>query len=138
MEVSDVRRRLRAAIEDAKRRSDERRAKKAEATREWERVLHDVAIPAFHQVASALTAEGHRYQVVTPGAAVRLVPERGGEEYLELALDTEGDDPAMVIRSSRGRGRRSVSSERSLGSRALTDETLVDELMAELVALIER
>ena len=142
MEVSDVRRRLRAAIDDAKRRAEERRAKKAVATADWERVLTDVAIPAFHQIAQALNAEGYRFTVVTPGSAVRLVPERGGEEFIELALDTDGDEPAIVIRTTRGRGRRSVSSERQLAARSavdvLTDNVLVDEVMADLIPLIER
>ena len=141
MEVSDVRRRVRAAIDDARRRADERRARKDAAARDLERVLADVAIPVFHQIAQALNAEGYRYTVTTPGTAVRLVSERGGE-FIEAALDTEGDEPAVMIRSSRGRGRSTVTSERSLGARAavdvLTDTTLVDEVMADLIKLIER
>jgi hypothetical protein len=136
MEISEVRRRLRMAIDDAKRRADERRAKKDAAAREWERVLADVAIPLFHQIALVLNAEGYRYTVTTPGSAVRLVPERGGEEFIELSLDTEGDEPVVLIRSTRGRGRRSVASERSLGARSavdvLTDTALADEIIAVL------
>ena len=133
MEVSDVRRRVRGAIEESRRQAEERRAKKDTAVREWERVLPDVAIPVFQQIALALNAEGYRYQVTTPGASVRLVPERGGEEFIELALDTEGDEPAMMLRSTRGRGRRSVTTERSLGARSavdlLTDNALADEII---------
>ena len=99
-------------------------------------------MPAFHQIASALTAEGYRFKVVTPGAAVRLVPERGGEEFVELALDTDGDEPEVMIRSTRARGRRTISSERSLGTRSavdvLTDSELVDQVMADLIRLLER
>jgi hypothetical protein len=142
MEVSDVRRRLRTAIDEARRRADERRTKKDTASREWERVLTDVAIPVFHQIALALNAEGHRYQVTTPGSAVRLVPERGGEEFVELSLDTDGDEPAVTIRSVRGRGRRGVTSERAIGARAsvaaLTDETIADEIVTELTPFLER
>lgn len=142
MEVADVRRRLRAAIEESRRHADARRTKRDAASREWERVLTDVAVPAFHQIASALTAEGYRFKVVTPGAAVRLVPERGGEEFVELALDTEGDEPEVMIRSTRARGRRTISSERSLGARSavgvLTDNELVDQVMADLIKLLER
>ena len=140
MEVSDVRRRVRTAIEESRRQADERRAKKDAAVRQWDRVLTDVAIPVFHQVASALNAEGYRYKVTTPGAAVRLVPDRGGEEFIEVALDTEGDEPVVMIRSTRGRGRRGVTSERSLGARSavdvLTDNALADEIIAELTRLL--
>jgi len=132
MEVSDVRRRVRSAIEESRRQAEERRVKKDTAVREWERVLADVAIPVFHQIALALNAEGYRYQVTTPGAAVRLVPERGGEEFLELALDTEHDDPAVTLRSTRGRGRRSVTTERSLGAGSAVG-TLTDGALAEAV-----
>jgi hypothetical protein len=142
MEVSEVRRRLRGAIEDARRRAEERRAKKDAAVREWERVLADVAIPLFHQIAQALNAEGYQYTVTTPGSAVRLVPERSGEEFVELALDTEGDEPEVMVRSTRGRGRRTLTSERSLGARSavdvLTDNTLAGEVIADLIKIIER
>jgi hypothetical protein len=142
MEISDVRRRLRSAIEEARRRADERRARRDEASREWERTLNGVAVPAFHMMASALTGEGHRYKVLTPGQAVRLVPERGAEEFVELSLDTERDEPALMLRSDRGRGRRMISSERvfragaSIGS--FTEEDVIDALLEELVPFIER
>jgi len=136
MEVSDVRRRLRTAIEEARRRADERRAKKDASVREWERVLADVAVPAFHQIALALNAEGYRYKVTTPGSAVRLVPERGGDEFVELALDTDGEEPVVMIRSTRGRGRRTVTNERPIGARSsvdvLTDDEVIDGVIAEL------
>jgi hypothetical protein len=142
MEVADVRRRLRMAIEETRKRADERRARNDEASRVWERILPDVAVPAFHQVAQALNAEGYRFQVVTPGAAVRLVPERGGDEFVELALETDGDEPAVMIRSTRGRGRRTVTSERALTVRpavdGLTDDAVVTELVEELKPFLQR
>jgi hypothetical protein len=143
MEIADVRRRLRSAIEDARRLAEERRGRKDEASRAWERVLAEVAAPACHSMASALTGEGMRFKVVTPGAAVRLTPERGGEEFVELALDTERDTPAVMLRSTRGRGRRVVSDERVLRDGAaaiasLTEEDVIVALLRELVPFIER
>ena len=142
MEISDVRRLLRSALDEARRRVTERRERKDAASRAWEQVLPDVAVPAFHLVASALTGEGLRFKVSTPGNAVRLVPERGGEEFIELALDTEGDDPSLTLRSARARGRRAVSSERPLRAAeaiaGLTEEDVVTALLEELVPFIER
>ena len=136
MEVSEVRRRLRTAMDDARRRADERRAAKDAQSRAWEKTLQDVVVPAFHLLASALNAEGYRFKVVTPGATARLVPERGGEEFIEVALDSEADEPAVMIRSTRGRGRRTVARERAIATRsaieALTDTTVTDEVIAEL------
>jgi hypothetical protein len=141
MEVSDVRRRLRAAIEEARRHAAERRVRRDEASRDWERVLVEVAVPAFQMMASALTGEGHRFQVVTPGQAVRLGTERG-EEFIELALDNDRDEPALMLRSTRGRGRRIVSSERVLREAgaiaSVTDEDIIAALLHELVPFVER
>src|SRR4051812_8110991 len=143
MEVSDVRRKLRTAIDELKRQSEVRRQRKDEANRAWEKALEDVVVPAFHQIASALNAEGYRFKVVTPGTAARLVPERGGEEFVEMALDTEGDEPVVMLRSTHGRGRRLVTRERSLGARALagivTDgELVVTETIDELKPFLEK
>jgi hypothetical protein len=142
MEVSDVRRRVRTAIEEARRRAEERRARKDAESRAWERALQDVVVPAFHLVASALAAEGYRFKVETPGATARLVPERGGEEYVEVALDSDGDQPVVMIRSTWGRGRRTVTRERPLGARSavdiLTDDEVVPPLVEELQSLLER
>ena len=142
MEVSEVRRRLRSAIDEAKKRAAERRARVEEARRAWERLLPEVAVPTFHTLAGALTAEGHRFKVFTPGEAVRLSLERSAEEFVELSLDTERDEPALLVRSTRGRGRRIVSTERIVREgtpiAALTQEDLVDAILEELIPFIER
>jgi hypothetical protein len=142
MEVSDLRRRLRSAIDDAKKRSVERRTRVDEARRAWERLLPEVAVPTFHTMAGALTAEGHRFKVFTPGEAVRLSLERSAEEFVELSLDTDRDEPALLLRSTRGRGRRIVSTERIVGEGAqiagVTQEDLVAAMLEELIPFIER
>jgi hypothetical protein len=142
MEVSDVRRRLRGAIEEARRRAVERRTRVDEATRAYERFLTEVAVPLFHMMAQALVGEGHRFKVHTPGQAVRLAPDRASEEYIEVALDTDREVPAVVARSVRGRGRRMVSSERPIGEhKAIADlgeEDVIATLLEELVPFVER
>ena len=93
-------------------------------------------------MASALAGEGHRFKVLTPGDSVRLSLERSAEEYIELALDTTRDSPAVMIRSTRGRGRRMVSSERvareAASIAALTEDDVVGLVLDELVPFIER
>jgi hypothetical protein len=142
MEVSDVRRRLRAAVESAKVRAAERRTRTDEASRAYDGILETVAVPAFHTVVNALVGEGYRFKVTTPGRAVRLSPERSAEDFVELALDTERDAPAIVLAASRGRGRRAVTAERILrdGPRIaeLTEEDIVTALLDELIPFIER
>jgi hypothetical protein len=142
MEVSDVRRRIRAAIEAARVRATERRARTDEATRAYDQLLETIAVPAFHTVVSALTGEGHRFKVITPGRAVRMSPERSAEDFIELSLETDRDVPAVMLLTSRGRGRRVVNTERVLreGSKIaeLTEEDIVDALLDELLPFIER
>lgn len=142
METSEVRRRIRTAIETARARRAERRARTDEAVRAYDQFLAAVAVPAFHSVAGALTGEGHRFNVITPAGTVRMSPERSAEDYIELSLDTERDRPAVVIRSARGRGRRMVSSERALREdlpiAELADEDVIAALVEEAIPLIER
>ena len=142
MEPSDVRRRLRAAIDEAKRHSTERRARVDGASRAWTDVLPTTVVPAFHALSQALAAEGHRFKVLTPAESARLSVERSAEEFIELALDTARDTPAVMLRSTRGRGRRMVSSERVAvegdAIPALTQEAVVGFLLEELIPFIER
>src|SRR5688500_20371307 len=109
MEVADVRRRIRAAIDAARVRAAERRARTDEASRAYDVFLETVAVPAFHTVVNALTGEGYRFKVITPGRAVRMTQERSAEDVIVLALDTERDVPGVVILASRRPGRREPS-----------------------------
>jgi len=142
MEVSDVRRRLRGAIEEAKRRAADRRALADEAARVWEERLSDAVVPAFHSVHTALSGEGFRFSVSTPGGTARLSPERSPADFIEMALDTERDQPAVLVRSTRGRGRRILSAERIVAEgpeiREISHDAVVEVLIGELVPFIER
>ena len=142
MELSDVRRRLRGAIEEARKRAAERRALADEAARSFDTFLPEVAVPAFHALAQALTGEGHRFKVLTPGRAVRLSSEFAPDDYLELALDTSRDTPALALTASHGRGRRRISDERAVfENRAIADLTqddVIELLLKEIVPLVER
>ncbi len=142
MEISDVRRRIRTAIDTARTRAAERRARTDEAVRAYDQFLPAIAVPAFQSVAAALTGEGHRFNVITPAATVRMSPERSAEDFIELALDTERDRPAVVLRSSRGRGRRMVASERVLREDLpigeLAEEDVVAAVIEEAIPFFER
>jgi hypothetical protein len=142
MEITDVRRRLRGAIEEARRDAAERRARADAAERDYDAFLTGRAIPVFHDVGNALAGEGHSFKVFTPARSVKLASGRSSGEFIELELDASQDPPQVIGRSSRGRGRRMVTSERSLRPDApiaeLTDEDVLTFLVAEIVHLIER
>ena len=121
MEISGIRRRLRAAIDHAKVQAAERRARVDTAARDYEEFLAQRAVPLFHQFATALGAEGHLFKVFTPAGSVRLASERSPDEFIELFLDDSADPPEVLGRTSRGRGRRMVTSVLSF----LTTEILL-------------
>jgi hypothetical protein len=140
MEVSEVRRRLRAAVEEARQQAADRRARTDIAARDYEAFLSERAAPVFHQLAAALTAEGHLFKVFTPAASVRLASERSHEEFVEVALDDSSNPPTVVGRTSRGRGRRMVSSERPVREGVpianLTEEDVLAFLLEEIALFI--
>ena len=142
MEIPEVRRRLRAAIEGARSDAQQRRSRIDAASREYEKFLTERAIPLFHTFASALVAEGLRYKVFTPAGSVRLASEAGADDFVELELDTSGDQPQVIGRSSRGRGRRQVTSERPIREGAdvasLTEENVLDYLVDAIRGILIR
>ena len=141
METSTVRNRLNLIIDAAKRSSAERRTRNDEAARAYERFLEVSAVPVFKQVAGALKASGYPFTVFTPGGSVRLMSDKSSEDYIELSLDTSGDRPAVMGRSSRARGRRVVESERPIAQKAvgeLTEEDVLEFVMKEIAPFVER
>ena len=140
MEVSEVRRRLRTAIDQARRDSSLRRERADAASRAYDQFLEQVAVPMFQTIANVLVAEGHRFAVFTPAGSVRLASERSGEDFIELALDASQDPPVVVVRMSRGRGRRQLTSERSVTTAisSLTDSDVVQMVVDEIPKLVER
>ena len=129
MDVPEVRRRVRAAIEQARREAASRRERVDVAARAYETFLSGLAVPLFHQLASALVAEGHRYKVFTPSGSVRLASEGLADEFVELAFDSTLDPPTVVGRSSRGRGRRLISVERPLREGAAVADLVEDDVL---------
>jgi hypothetical protein len=139
MEIADVRKRIHSTIEGAKQRAAERRSRGDEAARAYSTFLDTVAVPIFRQVANVLKSEGYPFSVFTPSGSVRLMSDRTAEDFVELTLDTTGDTPQVVGHTSRSRGRRVTESERAVGSpAALTEEGVLDFLVKELEAFVER
>ena len=79
------------------------------------------------------------FTVFTPGGRVRLMSDRAAEDYIEIVLGTGGSDPAVICHASRGRGRRVVESEQSIGPPAtLTDNDVLTFVLRALEPLVER
>lgn len=142
METSDVRRRLRGAIEQAKRRAADRRAVADEASQIWTQRLPEAVVPAFQSVLNVLSGDGFKFNLSTPGGIARLSPERSSAEFVEVALDTTRELPAVIVRSTRGRGNRTIESERVVAEgpeiAELTEDAVIGVLIDEIVPFIER
>jgi len=139
MEISVVRKRLTETIERAKKQAADRRGRSDQASRDFEVFLQKVAVPLFRQVANALKADGYAFTVFTPSGSVRLMSDRTAEDYIELTLDTADNPPQVMGQISRTRGRRVIDAERAIGTPdALTEDQLLDFLLKELEAFVER
>jgi hypothetical protein len=142
IENAEVRRRLRSAIDAARRQAQERRSRADEAARAYEEFLRDRAVPVFQTFRAALAAEGFRFAVFTPASTARLSADGATEDYIEIVLDTSTDPPAVVGRVSRGRGRRLVTHERPVAEGVpvgeLTEEHVLAFLASEIVPFVER
>ena len=136
-EVADVRKRVRYAIDQARRDSAERRERVAEAQKDYDTFLQTAAIPAFKMVANVLKSEGNlNFEVMTPAGGVRLQSERHREDAIEMELDTTADPPQPLVTVTRARGSRLTQSDRSIkGSNPLarlTEDDVIDMLVEEL------
>ena len=141
MEISDVRRRVTETVDRAKRAAAERRVRSDEASREYAAFLETIAVPLVRQVANALKVQGFLFGVFTPSGSVRLASEKSGDDYIELLLDTSGEQPVILGHSCRARGRRIIEHERPIGGgpvRDVTEEHVLAFLLEELEPLVEK
>lgn len=142
VEVGDVRRRLTAAIDRAKRTAQERRARAAEAEKAYQGFLQDVAVPVVRMMATALKAEGFLFTVSTPGGAVRLQSDKTRDDFIEIGFDATADPPEVVARVSRARGSRVLTDERPIkpgaSPSAITDEDVVAFLLDAIDPWLQR
>jgi hypothetical protein len=128
VEVSHVRNRLRQTLDAAKARGLRRRQEVAAAEAAFTAFL-DTAAPLARQLAAALKAEGYPFTVFTPERGVRLAPDRGQAEFIDLSLDTSADPPQVMARISYTRGSRRIDDERPLKPGATPDAITEDEIL---------
>ena len=141
MDIATVRQHVLRTIDSAKRAAAERRGRVDEASRDYGSFLENLAVPLFRQIANALKAEGYPFTVFTPSGSVRLMSDRNADDYIEVVLDTTGDRPQVIGRSSRGRGHRVLQSERPIRDAKvgdLTEQDVLGFVMKELEPLVER
>lgn len=137
-----MRRRLTAAIDRARKGSQERRERLTTTERAYNTFLSDVAVPVTRMLASALKADGYPFTVNTPGGSVRLASDKGRDDYIELALDATADPPEVLGITRYVRGSRTVSEERPLkpgaSPQAITEDDVLEFYLKALEPWLER
>ena len=142
IEISDMRKRLRAAMDESRRAATARRVEADAAVAAYEDFLAKIATPLVQMLASALRAEGYPFTVFTPRGGLRLASGRSGEDFVEFALDTAARHPIALLRVARGRGRRVMQHERPIRGEErieqLTEEDVIKALLEEIAPFVER
>ena len=143
LEAGEVRKRLRHTIEAAKREAAARRAALASEQQPFDAFLENHAVPVLRQVASALKAEGHVFQVLTPAGTARLQSDREQNDYLEIALEGTRGTPTVIGRFSYVRGSQLQTAEQRIGEASalvsdLTDEDVFEWVLRVILPLVER
>jgi hypothetical protein len=142
VEVSQVRKRLMAAVDRARKAAQGRRERSAEVQRAYEAFLADVAVPVARMLANALKAEGYLFTVATPGGGLRLVSEKGRDDFVEVTLDAGADPPEVIGRVSYTRGSRTIAEDRGIkpgaSPQAITQDDVLDFLLTALEPWLER
>ncbi len=142
IETSEVRKRVRAAIDQSRRNAIDRRKKLDDAAAAYQELLELTATPIVRMIANALLVEGYNFTVFTPNGGLRMALARSGDDFIEFALDTTADEPAAMLRVNRTRGRRVVQHERPVKARTpvdgLSEEDVLQALLEELGPFVER
>jgi hypothetical protein len=128
---------LRHAMDRARSRAQQQRLQAADAERAYAAFLENVATPTTRMMANALKAEGYLFTVSTPSGGLRLASDRGRDDYVEFALETDGDRPVVVGRIRRTRGSRTVEDERPIKADAAPQDLSEADVLAFLVSALE-
>lgn len=121
----------------ARERAQKRRQRAADAESAYDGFLSHTAAPLAKQIAGALNAEGYAFVVSTPGRGLRLALDRGRDDFVELSLDTSGDEPLVVGRIRRTRGSRTTDEERAVKAGAGPDQLSESDVLEFLVDALE-
>jgi hypothetical protein len=142
IETSELRKRVRAAIDQSRKLAAARRKAVDEAAAAYQTLLDSTATPLVQMLANALRAEGFQFTVFTPHGGLRMALAKSGDDFIEFALDTSHDEPFAALRVNRTRGRRIVQHDRPVKERTpidrLTEEDVLNALLEELVPFVER
>ncbi len=121
----------------ARDRAKQRRQKSDEAEQAYQRFLEKLAGPLARQIVNALRSEGYSFTVSTPGRGLRVSLDQGRDDFIELALSTETDQPHVVGQIRRTRGSRTLDEERPVKAGAAPQDLSEDDLLEFFAGALE-
>lgn len=140
MDVSELRKRILRAIDEARQDAANRRTVVDASAQAYQAFLRDTAVPLLRQAAQVLNAAGHTFIVHTPAASARLAAEKSPETFLEIELDAARPEPIVIGRVSVARGRHGqVIEERPIAEKAiaaLSEDDVSAFLVVEVPKLV--
>ena len=108
MDVSELRKSILRALDNARKEAATRRTSVDEAAAAYATFLDTVAVPLLKQAQGVLKAERQAFTVHTPAGSARLASDAAPETFLEITLDSTGSKPQVLGRISLARGRQGV------------------------------
>jgi len=141
MDVSELRKKILRALDEARLDAASKRGERDEVQRAYDQFLETVAVPLLKQAQGILKAERQMFTVHAPVGSAKLASDSSAQTFLEFSLDSSGDRPTVLGRTSRARGRqRVIVDERPVttgkGVGELTEEDVAAFLVAELPKLV--
>src|ERR1700741_4460159 len=91
IEISELRKRLRHAIDKRRKTTAARRTALDAAAAAYTELLDMIATPLVQKLANALRAEGHNFTVFTPNGGLRMALAQSGDAFVEFTLHTFPD-----------------------------------------------
>jgi hypothetical protein len=143
VDVSDLRKRILRALDDARKDASFRRTVVDDATQAYATFLQTLGVPLLKQAMQVLRAEQHHFTLNTPADGVRLVSEASPNTFLEFAFDPSGETPQVIGRVSLAHGRQGrVVEERPIADgkpiAELSEDDVAKFLVTEIPKLIVR
>jgi hypothetical protein len=143
MDVSELRKRIIHALDNARRDASMRRQHIDAAQAAYARFLADVAVPTMKQAATVLKAQGFPCTVDTPAESVRITMAGSHDTFVELELDGTGQAPQVFGRTSVARARTGLVVDETplAGGKPvdqLTDEDVAQYLVTAIPKLVTR
>jgi hypothetical protein len=142
VEVSELRKRILRALEDARKDAASKRQAVDEASAAFTEFLEHIATPLLRQAAQVLNSTGPTFSVHTPAGSVRLHSDKSPASFVELTLDTSKVPVEVIGRTSVARGREGHVDERPIAPGTsvaeLTEEHVTAFLISEIPKLIMR